>query len=280
MKLPTTEELAAYAPAQDAPLSDIQNWMAQLIRHKRGLQRSPEMQKAAAIHFTGNERLSPAEQINIYRTQFWLRHTNVLIDDFPGLSTLLGQKEWERVAESYLTEVAFDVFALRDLGKRMAEHLKGLPELRHRTLCVDMARLEWAYEDAFDSENDPILNPEKLQQIPPEAWTQVRFKTSHSLRLLQVSYPVAALRRTWKKETGSVNRNDPSPKAHQNLVIYRREGTLFDKELSLPAFLLLKELHSGTGLIQACETIVDEHPEAEAVFDKELSDCGSASGDA
>lgn len=271
MSLPTTDELAAKAPALTASLTELQNWMAELIRHKRGLARSEAMQAAAAMHFSGNDRLSPAEQINIYRTQFWLRHTNVLIDDFPGLSTLLGQKAWEKVAESYLTEVAFDVFALRDLARQMPEHLAQMPDVPHRELCIDMARLEWAYEDAFDAEDDGKLDLEKLQGLPPDAWATVRFSTSHSLRLLQVDFDVAALRRAWKAAPGSINRENPASPSPQNLVIYRRQGTLFDKSLSLSAYLLLKRLHEGKPLILACEATIAEYPEAETVFDAELS---------
>ena len=40
----------------------------------------------------GNDRLTPEEQAEIYREQFWLRHRDVLRDDYPALRHLLGEE--------------------------------------------------------------------------------------------------------------------------------------------------------------------------------------------
>lgn len=268
--LPTSDELAARCPPPSAGLTELQEWMAQLLRHKRGLQKNEALKEAAARHFSGNDRLSPAEQVNIYRQQFWLRHTNILIDDFPGLSRLLGQKEWERVAESYLTEVGYGYFALRDLGRGLAAHLSTMSDLKQPELLIDMARLEWAYEDAFDAPDDPSLSGEKLAQMPPEAWQQARIQLSHSIHLLELRYPVARLRRDLKREGFKLDREQPVEEEKRNLVVYRRDGTLWDKAVSRTAFLLLTEFQKGTALIPACEAVVALEPQAEAVLDDEL----------
>ena len=267
---PTTAELAALCPKADAPLSEIQEWMAKILVHRRGLNKTEEMREAAAIHFSGNSRLNPAEQINIYRQQFWLRHTNTLIDDFPGVSRILGQKEWERVVESYLSEEGYRFFALRHVGSLLAQHLENMPNLRHGALLVDMARLEWAYEQAFDVPNDPTLSPEKLASLPAEAWPLARIQLSHSLHLLKVRYPVARLRRELKKGDFAFDREQGLPEEPQNLVVYRRENALWDKAISTPAFLLLEQFQRGTPLVPACEHVVGLDPSAEAVFDEEL----------
>lgn len=267
----SARELAALSPDPKAPLSEIQEWMAKLLVHPRGLNQDDEMRAAAAVHFAGNSRLSPAEQINIYRQQFWLRHTSTLIDDFPGVSRILGQKEWERVAESYLSEPDHQCFALRHVGSQLAQHLENMTNLRHQELLVDMAKLEWAYEEAFDVINDPALSPEKLATIPADAWSHARIQLSHSLHLLQVRYPVARLRRQLKSNEFSFDREQEFPREAQNLVVYRRDNCLWDKAISTPAFLLLEQFQRGIPLVSACEQVVHRDPSAEAVFDEELT---------
>jgi hypothetical protein len=265
----STDELAAASPPAGASLSDVQEWMSELIRHERGLAKSETMREAAARHFSGNERLSPAQQIDIYRTQFWLRHTNILIEDFPGVTSLLGQEIWEKVAESYLTQRGYDIPTLRDLGQRIPEHLEGLDNLFNKRLLLDMARLECAYVDAFDVPDDPVLSSAKVAQIPAEKWANAVLHLSHSIRLLRVNYAVADLRRTLRADAKSVDKLaiEPNP---QNLVIYRRDRGLFDKAVSLPAFLLLEKLREGVPLVPACERVVALEPTAAEVFDEQL----------
>lgn len=265
----STEELALESPAEDATLSEVQMWMSELIRHGRSLAKPGAMRSAAAKHFSGNDHLSPAEQIDIYRTQFWLRHTNILIDDFPGVTGLLGQKAWEKVAESYLTELGYDIPALRNLGMRLPQHLEGLDDLFNKKLLVDMARLECAYVDAFDVADDPTLSAEKVAKIPAEKWPTAVLRLSHSIRLLRVDYAVADLRRQLRADPGSVDKF-AIEKNPQNLVIYRRDRALYDKAVSLPAFLLLEKLGEGVPLVPACEQVVEIQSSASAVFDEQL----------
>ena len=97
-------------------LDELQRWMASKLRELRGLPKDEPTTALARRHFTGNDRLSPVEQLEVYRQQFWLRHTSALLEDFPGLSGILGQRDWERLTESYLGAHAPTSFTLRDLG--------------------------------------------------------------------------------------------------------------------------------------------------------------------
>jgi len=67
-------------------LSDVQAWMAEMLQLDRALPRDPKISEDAKNYATGNDRLSPVEQVEIYREQFWLRHTSSLVEDFEGLS--------------------------------------------------------------------------------------------------------------------------------------------------------------------------------------------------
>lgn len=267
--VPSVSVPSVSVPSRDAPLSELQNWMSEILRSPRSLSKSESMREAAARHFTGNDRLSPAEQADIYRRQFWLRHTSLLVEDFPGLSALLGQQRWEPLIENFLSESGGDVFSLRDLPHRLPAHLEKQPQLPDHELLVDMARLECAYLTAFDALDDPVLLPEKLAELAPEAWESAQIVLSHSLVLLQVRYPVAQIRRALRQEDQSVA--SPSEERQpQNLVVYRRERQLFDKPISNVAFQLLEQFRAGTPLVPACESVCQRDPSAEAVLDAEL----------
>src|SRR5688572_19048830 len=125
-------------------LSRLQHWLAEQMRARRGLARDAKVVEQAAEHLTGNERLLPVEQLEIYRQQFWLRHTASLVEDFPGVGGILGQEQWEPLVESYLERFQPEGWTLRDLGRHFPEHIAA-SELAQRELCHDMARLEWCF---------------------------------------------------------------------------------------------------------------------------------------
>jgi len=242
-------------------LSAIQLRMAEALREQRSLPNHAEWSAFAEQHIAGNARLSPVQQLEIYREQFWLRHTSALVEDFPGLSGILGQEEWEKLAEQYLTEVTPDSYDLRDLGARLPEVIERASWLSHQALCLDMARLELAYIEVFDARDTPPLAPERLATIPEETFAEARLLIAPSVRLLAVRYPVGNLRRKLRAQGNDpVTIPDETP---QQLVVYRLERQLWDMPVSKVAFTFLAGLASGKTLGAAAE-LAASGPEAEA----------------
>ena len=243
----------------DAALSELQAWMAEVFRRRRALPNDAELAELAKRHVTGNDRLLPVEQLEIYREQFWLRHTSSLVEDFPGVGGILGQDDWQRLIEEYLEACPPAEFSLRDLGKRFPEFVSRCEWLPQRELCADMARLEWAYLEAFVAADGEQLDASALAQIPEAAWESARIELSPALRRLSVSYPVAELRRRLRT-SGDEHVPIPEPEP-QKIVVYRRERELYDRVVEPGAFALLGALAEGAPLVAACERALAEVPE-------------------
>ena len=242
-------------------LSGLQRGMALALRHTSSLDQHPEWGHFAEEHVSGNARLSPAEQLEIYREQFWLRHTGSLVEDFPGLGGILGQDDWEKLAEQYLREVPPTSYTLRDLGSRLPELIERASWLPHQALCLDMARLELAYIEVFDARDTPPLAPERLAAIPEESLGGAKLLIAPSVRLLEVRYPVADLRRKLRADSeAAVAIPDENP---LKLVVYRRELGLWDMPVSPVAFAFLAGLVAGKPLAAAAEAAATT-PEAES----------------
>jgi hypothetical protein len=242
----------------DASLHELQHWMAAQLRRRRDLTRDAETTALAARYFTGNDRLSPVEQLEIYREQFWLRHTSSLVEDFPGLGAIVGQHAWERLVEEYLETYIPDCRSLRDLGRKLPDFVESCTWLEHRALCADMARLEWAYVELFDAPDAHALSPQKLSSIPPDAWQRARLVLNPALRLLEVQYPVAELRRR-VQETG--NAGDIPLESSRHLVLYRSlDRAIQNQAITAGAFELLRALGAGIPLVPACEAAMAAVP--------------------
>ncbi len=242
-------------------LADLQREMVHALRHGRCLAAEPKWAEFAGQHISGNDRLSPVEQLEIYREQFWLRHTSSLVEDFPGLGGILGQTDWEKLTEQYLREVEPDSYTLRDLGALLPRIIERADWLPHQALCLDMARLELAYIEVFDAPDSPPLAPERLTGLSEEDLLRAKLVIAPSVRLLSLDYPVANLRRMLRAESDeAVAIPDRAP---HHLVVYRRDLRLWDMSVSRVAFAFLAGLAGGTPLGAAAESAAST-PEAEA----------------
>lgn len=267
----TTLELAHAAP-EEGTLAELQLWMTRLLRHGKNLSVDPELASAAERHFCGSERVSPAEQIEIYREQFWLRHIGSLIEDFPGVCGILGQDDWQALACGYLGSFVPVSFSLRDLGAGLAAYALGMDALPHRALVSDMARLEWAYIEAFDAPDGPPLDAEHLSALDDEAWENARVTLADSVQLLQLAYPVADLRRAIRGASEDGARVAIPEPRETRLIVYRRGLTLWDKEVSPAQFALLSALHAGLPLVEAVGQVLERLPEAEGQLAEQVGD--------
>lgn len=237
-------------------LTQLQLELAGFLRQRTLLENDAGARVWAERALTGSASLSPVQQLEIYREQFWLRHTSSLVEDFPGLSGILGQRSWERLVEGYLERHPPEHFSLRDLGARLPAHVAEQTWLEQHDLCRDMAALEWAYIECFDAPDTEPLDAAELQQIAPEAWAQATCVLNPALRLLRVGYPVAELRRALKHsrvEGGTVSYPDKRP---QNLVVYRHQRELDVASVSNGAWELLEAFAAGTPLVEAVEGVV------------------------
>jgi hypothetical protein len=244
-------------------LSPLQQQLASALRERRALTNDAAWREFALEHLCGSSRLSPVEQLEIYREQFWLRHTSSLVEDFPGLGGILGQADWEKLVELYLCQVAPDSYTLRDLGARLPEVIEAADWLPHQALCLDMARLELAYIEVFDAPDLPPLAPERLASIPEEALADARLVVAPWVRLLTPRYPVADLRRRLRARADD---DDPVPIPEarpQPLVVYRRDLRLWDMPLSSVAHGFISGLAAGKSLGASAE-LAAQGEEAEA----------------
>lgn len=216
-----------------------------------------------AEHVTGNDRLSPAEQADIYRRQFFLRHVESLQEDHLGLAHYLGEDGFERLAYAYLAKHPPRTPSLRDLGADMASFVTtydGLPE-HLRDLCADMARYELEIVEIFDAADVPPPDGARLAALPQEAWLTRPLVLTPLLRLLEFRYPVPELRVAIQK--GKPEREPPPPETAR-YGVFRRNDVIRFERLPAEAYALLGLLVGGEPLVGACEKLSETLSSARA----------------
>jgi hypothetical protein len=218
----------------------------------------------AASYISPNDQLSSFDRLEIYNRQYWFRLISAVSEDFPTLNALLGVKRFDGLILSYLNENPSTSWTLRDLGARLPGFLKAHPELagrRHR-LAVDVARLEWAYVEAFDRKHREPLTAEEAHGIGSES----RLDLQPHLQLLELSYPVDTLVLAVKKNapeadivSSAASRRKsqtrlklPAMKPERVwLAVHRFSDSVYYRRIDRGSFLLLSALHSGAAVSKA-----------------------------
>lgn len=259
--------MSAGAPELDR----AQAFLQALFRLDDKIASQPELARDVAAHVSGNDKLSPSEQADLYREQFFLRHIESLEEDHLGLVHFMGDDLFDAFARAYLRAHPPTTPSLRELGAdvaRFAATWDGMPD-ELRDLSVDMARYELALVDVFDAADVAAPEGARLAKIPEDVWLTRPLVWTPHLRLLSSAYPVPELRIAAKKarlardhegddegadasDQGNSGRPAPPPREASYHGIFRRDDVVVFERLPAEAFRLLVLMTGGASLARAC----------------------------
>jgi hypothetical protein len=230
-------------------LASEQRELAELLRRPESLTASPSDAARAEAIATGNDRLSPVEQVDIYREQFFLRHVDSLREDFASIEHLLGGDAFEELAKAYLAAHPPNGYDLGKIGFAMRRFVAETSPWKEDPLVADLAAAEWAFIEAFDGPDAPPLDMASVATVPEDAWPRARLTVHPSAQLLALAYPSTDYRVAARKDEGPPR---PEPAA-THVVVYRGTEVLHFLDVEPDAFALLSELARGVPLGEACE---------------------------
>jgi hypothetical protein len=236
-------------------LVELQRFLAGALRREAPIPEDPALAEATRAHVAGNDRLTPAEQADLYRQQFWLRHLDCLREDYPGLRALVGDDVFEALARAYLVAHPPRTPSLRDLGADLvpfAEHWSGLASISPGSAALEMLAYEQRFIDLFDGAEPAPLDAQKLSALGEDAWERARIVLHPLLARLRLAYPVHLYR------LASIDAETPPPFPEPRdvaLVLYRSGRVIQYDEVHPLALALLDELAAGQPLGAACERV-------------------------
>ncbi len=234
-----------------ASLQQIQAFFASAVQQPVEVASQPGGPAGAPGLATGNDRLSPADQLEIYREQFWLRHVGALEEDFVTIVRLLGHDAFHLLVERYLAVHPCTAFSLRDLGANLPRFVTETDPYRDDLLLADCARLEWAFVEAFDAPDVEPIAPDAIAAIEEDAWAGARVALHPGLQLVSLAHPAHVFRAAVRAGEEPAR---PTPQ-RVSVAVYRGLETLQYCEIDPLAYELLTRLSEGTPLGPACEAV-------------------------
>jgi hypothetical protein len=224
----------------------LQSWMQGEIAR-------PRMSGDAAIAriVSPSPRLTSRERLSIYADMIRLRLADCLRQDFPGVAHAVGAERFDELCEAYVERHPSRHYSLNVLGARFAEFLREGAGLRKlRVFLAELAQLERAVQDAFDSPMSTALRGEQLLGLPQERLASLRLELAPGVRLIATTYAVDEF-----LQAVYDGRKPRKPVRKRSwTLVYRRDLVVWRARLDRERFTLLGALRDGKTLGEALET--------------------------
>jgi hypothetical protein len=197
----------------------------------------------------GRDDCDRKTRIRIYSDAYYLRLRDVLREDFPKVTALLGDR-FDEVVADYLEKFPSEQPSVRHLGRAMAEFLQSREDIPK--CLADLAELEWARVEVFDAPDAECTTIADLAGVSPDSWPGLRFWTIPAIQTLRVQYPVHQL---WS-EAGAKSLDVPP--AETSLRVWRKNdfqvlhAPMDDRESAA-----LRKMIAGERFDAICETFTD-----------------------
>lgn len=253
-------------------LLELQRRMVQDVR--RPLTTDYEMQPSdedghsieeiAATYIKPNAQLTSFERLEIYNRQYWFRVIAAVSEDYPALNAVLGPKKFDALIQAYLQVTPSTSWTLRDLSSQLPEFLNLHAEFAGRRfrLAVDVAKLEWAYVEAFDGRQMAPLAAAEIQVIGPDS----KVSLQPHIRLLDLQYPVDELvlavhQSIPESDIVSNAAAERKPRSKQSIPAVRREriylavhrfdNSVYYRRMERESWMLLHALDRGASIAES-----------------------------
>jgi len=195
--------------------------------------------------------MAPDRRLAIYRNNTLTSLRGLLERTFRATRHLLGEERFAGIALAFIHSAPPDRPQLAAYGAGFSGFLEGWAEAGPLAHVGDVARLEWAREEAYYAADAPPLSATDLAEIPIERYAELRFRLHPTLRLIRSAGPVFAL---WQAANADSAEEDLTALRNgrpEQVLVLRPEMTVTARPISAADLLLLEGLRAGLPLAEA-----------------------------
>ena len=137
-----------------------------------------------------SDTLSTSERLAIYRSSVHGIHTTALGEIYPVCKRLVGTKFFEAMCDRYIPAHVSNSPNLQDYGGTFAAFIADFKPAQTLPYLPDVARLEWAWHNAFHAVDETGLDTTSLEGLADEEKPHIVFRLPVSGTLLSSRYPI------------------------------------------------------------------------------------------
>jgi len=207
---------------------------------------------AQLSELVAGDGMDPSSRLQIYRNHAVITLTDALKATYPVVCRLVSDGFFAYAAHEFIREHLPQKPCLAEYGADFAEFLAQFPPCRDLGYLADMARLEWAINEALHAQNAPAITRGELTRVSAADAPRLVLSLHLGLRLLESRWPIE---RIWR-----ANQADGDPdltidleNGGVRLQVHRRSDRVVLSLLTAPEFAFLKALANGVSLADAAD---------------------------
>jgi hypothetical protein len=204
------------------------------------------------LKICAQERLTPAEQLQIYKSSITGGLIKALSHSYPVCEKLVGADFFAALAREYLNLFPSQSFDLNQYGEHYALFIESFAPAAALPYLADVARLEWAWHKIYNAPSAPPFDFAKLAECYQQDSANIIFFLTPGSVLLVSEYPLAQI---W--EANQIPDTDDIiellPDQTFYYLVWRDGHDRRCDELSLREWQLLAWIETGLSLHEICE---------------------------
>jgi Putative DNA-binding domain len=211
---------------------------------------------AAMAGLVLEDGISTEDRMRIYRNNARIGFHSALRATFPVIERLGGAEWFESAALRYQQRFPSQRGDLHYVGDRFATFLADDLAGTSYAWFVDVARLEWAYQEVLVAPDSPVIDVSSLAALTPEEQARLVFIPRPALRLAHSTVPVLDI---WKANQPDSNVQEVSLQTGpSHVLLLRRADHVEMRELPKEVFGLLSAFVSGVPLNTAADQLLSQ----------------------
>lgn len=209
---------------------------------------------------------SSAARLNIYQHAYFARLLQVLLENFPKLHLILGDKMFTEMASNYISQFPSPHISIDQIGDRLPEFLINTAPFASQPICAELATLEHMLNCIADSVNASVLTIADLAAIKPEMLPYTTLSFQPAVRCCWFSWQAPTVWQALAAGISSAMDNPPQQTKPMPWLIWRQELKVTFRSCTTNEFAFFNELAKGANIANACAALAKLLP-AEQVPD-------------
>jgi hypothetical protein len=199
-------------------------------------------------------------RIGIYRGNVLGNYRKALAATYPVIKRLVGAPFFDAASDHFVRGHPSTGGDINRYGADFALFLGDYAPARELRYLPDVARLEWAVDQAAIARDAPAFDLAALAAVPADLHGELRFSLHPSARLIVSEYPILHIWRANQPGADADQRIDLD-EGGDHLLVLRREGDgIVVERLAQPEHLLLSLLEAGRPLGEAADDCIASSP--------------------
>lgn len=194
--------------------------------------------------------LSPAERLGVYRNNILGNYRKVLAATYPVVRRLVGFAFFDAASDQFVREHPSPRGDVNRYGAEFADFLLSYGPARALAYLPDVARLEWAIDQANIAADALPLDFGALAAVDPQRLPELRFALHPSARLIASPFPIL---RIWQTNQPSYEGDDRVDlgEGGDTLLVLRTSSGIAVEPVGVAEHAFLGALAANASLSQA-----------------------------